>query len=334
MFKKLLALLGRDLLSSRRDFLLLYIIVFPVIAAVVIQFFAPGLNDVTTRIALLENDKEEHISFLEKYAKVELFPNMAELERRIMKRDEIAGIVPLKEGAYEILLQGNESEGARRAASYLNALYELGARKEDTTAELLDFGHPVHPLKSKLVNMLILMTIMLTGMLIALGIVEEKQDNTISAINVTPVSKTMFIAGKSLIGGITALAGIVLSLLITGYYDINWFLLLLVGFSSMILTMAMGFVQGLDSDDIIEAAANVKMLMLPIAGSVAVYELVSDKWQWTMYWCPFYWAYRVNDMILTKNVVMGQALFFTALVFVLSSGVYILYLPKIRKGLS
>ena len=48
--------------------------------------------------------------------------------------------------------------------------------------------------------MLLLMTPMLAGMLIALNIVEEKADKTVSAINVTPTSRNMFILGKSMMG--------------------------------------------------------------------------------------------------------------------------------------
>jgi len=271
---------------------------------------------------------------MQTYTRVELFPTVEELERRILKRDEIAGLIPLSDGGYEIVVQGNENQNTRRQAATIQALYELNASKEASTAALLDFGRPVHPLKSKLVNMLIQMIIMIIGMLIALGIVEEKQDNTINAINVTPLSRAVFIVGKSLVGVLVAMLAIVLSLLITGYVDINWGLVFLIAFSSMFLAMALGFMQGIHSEDIIEASSGVKLVMIPIAGSIAVYELVAENWQWTMFWSPFYWAYRVNDMILSKTVVIPEALLYSAFTFLLSSAVYLLYLPKIRKGLS
>ncbi|MBW1829846.1 MAG: ABC transporter permease [Deltaproteobacteria bacterium] len=180
------------------------------------------------------------------------------MERRILKRDEIAGFLLMNDGSYEILLQGNEGDSIGQSAATMNALLELDSQKEGTTAKLLDFGLTVPPRKTKLVNMLILLTVMLAGMLISLGIVEEKQDNTVNAINVTPVSQNIFIMGKSLIGGIVALTGIA-ALFITGYYDINWLLIILVGLSSTILTMVIGFVQGIGSDDIIEAATGMEI---------------------------------------------------------------------------
>ena len=334
MLKRLLALLGRDLLSARRDALMLYIMIIPIIIAVVINFSAPGLNDTTVKFALLEADTPQHIAFMERYAKVEMFPSMDELERRVLKRDELMGVIPLTDGSYEILVQGNEAESIIEAARTYQALYELGAKKEDSTAEMVDFGRTVSPIKTKLVNMLIAMTIMLSGMLIALGIVDEKQSNTISAVNVTPVSQNEFIVGKSMIGGLTTLVGIVSAVLITGYYDINWFMIILIGLMSMILSLIIGFLQGLTSNDIIEAASGVKMLLLPIAGSIAGYEFLSDTWQWTMYWSPFYWAYKANESILTKTAGWGEVLLSAGLVFALSMVIYVIAMPRIRKGMS
>ncbi len=135
-------------------------------------------------------------------------------------------------------------------------------------------------------------------------------------------------------GGTIALISIIISLFIAGYYDINWFMVILVGISSMVLSLIVGFVQGLASDDIIEAAANVKMIMIPVAGSIVGYELLAAKWQWTMYWSPFYWAYKANQLILNKTADWPTILLCTGMVLVLSLVVYFVSKPKIRAGLS
>ncbi len=95
-----------------------------------------------------------------------------------------------------------------------------------------------------------------------------------------------------------------------------------------------GFLQGLSSEDVMEAAGSVKLLFLPIAGSIAGYEFLADKWQWTMYWSPFYWAYKANILILSKTADWGTVLLSTAMVIGLSLIVYFAALPKLRKGLS
>jgi len=333
MIEKIFTIFKRDLLSTRRDAMATYIIVIPLILAVGITLFTPGLNDTTVKLAMMKSDDIEHIEYMEQFAKVELFNSMDELERRVEKRDDIVAIAPTGH-SYEIILQGNESEMVEEYAVLLNTLYELGATEEETTAQLISFGRTVPPLKTMLVVMLISMTVMLAGMLIAMSIVEEKAENTINAINVTPVSQTGFVVGKSLLGGTAALLGIIGAVLITGFYDINWFMIVLVGLTSMILSLVIGFLQGLSSGDVIEAASNVKMVMLPIAGSIAGYEFLADKWQWTMYWSPFYWAYKANIMILSRTADWGTVLLSTAMVIGLSLIVYFAALPKLRKGLS
>jgi ABC-type multidrug transport system permease subunit len=333
MIKKIFLILKKDLLSSRRDFLAMYIMVAPLLLAVGITLFAPGLNDTTVKLAMLKSDDIEHIEYMEQFAKVELFNSVDELERRVEKRDDIVAIAPTGH-SYEIILQGNELEIVEEYAVQLNTLYELGATEEETTARLISFGRTVPPLKAKLVNMLIAMTIMLAGMLIAMSIVEEKAENTINALNVTPISQTGFVIGKSLLGGAAALLGIIGAVLITGFYDINWFMIVLVGITSMFLSFIIGFLQGLSSADVIEAAGSVKLLFLPIAGSIAVYEFLADKWHWTVYWSPFYWAYKANNLILSKTADWGTVLLSTAMVIGLSLIVYFIALPKIRKGLS
>jgi ABC-type multidrug transport system permease subunit len=333
MLNKIFQVFSRDLKTARRDSMALIIMVMPILLAFGISLFTPGLNDTTVNIAMLESDSSAHIDFLEQFAKVEIFTDMDGLLDRVGNRDDVAAIVPKGE-SYEIILQGNEPEIVEDYTAALNSLYEIGANKEETSASMYSFGHTVPPLKTMLVNMLISMTIMLSGMLIAISIVSEKSDNTINAINVTPVSQTAFVLGKSMMGGLIAMVSIIISLFITGYYDINWIMIILVGLSSLILSLVVGFVQGLASDDVIEAAANVKMIMIPVAGSIVGYELLADKWQWTMYWSPFYWAYKANQLVLTKTADWPTILLCTAMVLVLSMAVYFISRSKIRAGLS
>lgn len=333
MLKNVIRIFRKDAKIATRDSMLIYIIIIPILLAVGILFLAPGISDSATKLAMLDTDPDEYIEYMETFAQVEVFSDMDALERRVLKRDDVPGMV-INGDSYKIILEGNESPSAKGMAEFLNAQYELGTTRENTTAEIYSFGKIVPPLKTSLTNMLILLVIMLAGMIIALGIVEEKSDNTISAMNVSPVSQNAFIIGKGLLGGTVALVSIVASLLILGYTDINWFMIILVGMTSMILTIVIGFLQGISSSDVIEAAAGVKVMMLPIAGSIAGYELLADKWQWTMYWSPFYWGYKANDLILSESAVWSEILLYSGLVLVLSMAIYIIAIPKIRKGLS
>lgn len=332
MFKKIWAIFIRDFKVNSRDFLALYILILPILFGIAINIFTPGINDTTVNLALIEDENEEKIAYYKDFAKVEVFKDVEGVKKRVNKRDNIVGILP-KDDEYYILAQGNEPESVIEMAKLLKTYYELDVQIENTNAEIIKFGRTVPPLKKVLVNIAILFTSILSGMLIAINIVEEKADNTISAINVTTVSRLGFILGKSLIGMILSVFGSIVILLITGFTNVNMGQVILAIFACTLLSLLIGFIQGVNNDDIMSAAASIKLLFLPMIGAVAAIELLSDKWQKLFYWIPFYWTYKGNDAILSNTATWQQIIMYTVIVLALCGLVYFFLAPRIRKGL-
>lgn len=81
------------------------------------------------------------------------------------------------------------------------------------------------------------------------------------------------------------------------------------------------------------AAANIKVMFLPVAAAIIAIEILSDKWQVLFYWVPFYWSYKGNDAILTQTATWPQVLGYSLIVLALSAVVFVKLVPKIRKGL-
>ena len=332
MLKKIWIIFIRDLMVNMREFMTLYMMIIPLVLAVGINFLSPGINDTSVNLALIENENLKQAAYFDDFAHVELFSDEQRVEDRVMSRDDVIGILP-KDNGYYIMTQGNEPELVIEYAKLLNVLYESDVQLEDARSEIIEFGRTVPPLKKMLVNILLLLISMLAGMLIALNILEEKVDRTVSAINVTPTSRSAFILGKSLTGMAIALFSSIACLLITGFYNINLGQAALVVFSTTILSLLIGFIQGLNSDDVMEAAGSVKLLFLPMAGSIAGYEFVKGNWQIFFYWSPFYWAYKANDMILSKSGSWPQLILFIGIILVICGAVYALLAPRIVKGL-
>ncbi len=281
---------------------------------------------------MLEEENPEQISYFENFAKVELFSDINGIKERVEKRDNIVGIIP-KEDGYYIMTQGNEPEMVVEYAKMLNTFFQLDIQIEDSNAEIFEFGRTVPPLKKTLVNGAMLFISVLGGMLIALNIIEEKADRTISAINLTPVTRKIFIIGKSIIGLILPIFGSIAILWITGFKDVNFSQILMLIFASSLLSLLIGFIQGINNDDIISAAGSIKLLFLPLVASVIAIEILADKWQKFFYWSPFYWAYKGNDAVLSQNASWQQILFYSGIVLIICSVVYVVLAPKIRKGL-
>ena len=332
MLKKILIIFIRDIRINTREFMTLYMMIIPLVLAVGINLLSPGINDTSVNLALIKNENPKQAAYFDDFAHVELFSDEERVEDRVRSRDDVVGVLPADNGYY-IMTEGNESEMVIEYAKLLNVLYESDVQLEDARSEIIEFGRTVPPLKKMLVNMLLLIISMLAGMLIAMNILEEKVDQTVSAINVTPTSRSAFILGKSLTGMFVALFSSIAVILITGFYTVNLGQAALVIFSLTILSLLIGFIQGLNSDDAMEAAGSVKLMFLPMAGSIAGYEFVTGNWRIFFYWSPFYWAYRANDMILSKSGTWPQLILYIGIILVICGAVYALLAPRIVKGL-
>jgi ABC-2 type transport system permease protein len=331
MFKKLIAVFLRDMKVSLRNFIALYIIVFPIIFAVIINLFTPGISDTMVNLALLEEDKDQ-IDYFEKVANIELFETEEEIENRVMRRDDIIGVLPSGQNYYA-LTQGDEAEYIVDFAKTLITLYENNVTEEDTSAEIVEFGKTIPPMKKMLVSTSIMLSSILGGMLIAINIVEEKGDNTIKAVNVTPISRLGYIFGKSVIGIIVPIVSTIVILLLTGFRDVNFGQVIVMILTSSIISVLIGFIEGINNDDIINAAGNIKLLFLPLIGAIAAIELLADKWQKFFYWIPFYWSYKGNELVLSRTGTWGQILTYALIVLGISTLVFVFLGPKIRRGL-
>ncbi len=333
MIKKIFLIFKRDLTASTRDFISMYIIIVPIMFAILINIFSPGINDTTIEIVLLEGENQKQEEYFKQFAKVETLGTLKEIQERVKKRDHIVGVLPSTKGEYFILTQGNEPDYILDYVKNLTAFDHYNLAIEDSQAEIVDYGRDIPPLKKMMVNISIMFTSILGGMIIALNIVEEKMENTISAIHLSPLSRIGFIAGKSLIGVFVPVVGIFLMLIITGFRDINYIHAFLMIVSSCIISILIGFIEGINNDDIMNAAGNMKMLFFPLGGAVAAIELLADKWQPLFYWIPFYWSYKGNDLVLSNTGSWMDIIKYSSLILAISAVVFIFLAPKIRKGL-
>lgn len=333
MISKVLTVFSRDLKVSLRNFVALYIIVFPVVLGVAVNLFVPGVNESTVNLAMIKGENVRQIQYLKDYAEIEILGRAEDVEARVLERDDILGILPEGEKSYYILSQGDEPEYMLEFAKMLQVFYENKVTAEASRAEIVEFGRTVPPMKKTLVSGGIMLYSVMGGMLIALNIVEEKADNTISAINVTPLSRLGYIAGKSLMGVLFPLVGTAIMLVITGFRDINFGQALTMVFVSSMVSVLVGFIEGVNNDDVINAAGNMKLLFLPLAGSIAAIELLSDRWQKFFYWSPFYWTYKGNELVLSKSGSWDEILLYAGIVLAISAAVFAVLAPRIRRGL-
>lgn len=334
--KKVASVVARDLKIAIKDPMALWIVIAPIVLAVVIVLISPGVNDSSLHLAIQSNVDKAVTVRLQEYARVTVYDTLEEVEARVLRRDEVVGITATPDGI-ELVAQGNESENGLMQAKLLKSLYDMDAlniEDNDSRMSYLSYRQKIAPLKLSLSVALLLMTTIVASMIIALGLVDEKADNTIKAANVTPMKQTSYVLSKSIIGVLVLIISSVVSLLVLGMVQINWLQMLLMLISCGGVSIIVAFLIGLASTDFIEAASSIKVLMMPMIASVLVYELTAEKWHWTVMWSPFYWAYKGMEEIINHTSTWGSIALYTAIVLVICAVVFKLSTKNIRKSLA
>src|SRR6056297_2301399 len=112
--KNIINLILKDIASSRRDNIILYMLISPILIAVIMRFFIPSFESSSITFAI--NAKNNNlVQQVESYGKVITFINEKELEERVQQNDDVIGIIE-EGGEYRIILEGNEKKEMGEAA--------------------------------------------------------------------------------------------------------------------------------------------------------------------------------------------------------------------------
>ena len=332
--KKAFSVFQRDLKISLKDSMALWMILMPLVLALIILWIAPGVTESVPSLAVDQNLNASFVQTLQEYAGVETLPDAQAVQERVLRRDSVIGVIEGTDGPV-LVRQGNETAVTVSMAKLLVALAGQGETGNAAGAGFgfYSFRDPTSPLKRALSISLLIMISVITSMLISLGLVDEKSDQTIRAANVTPMPQALYVLSKSIIGVITLVVTSAAVLWILGITAINWGQMLLLIVADGLISIIVAFVIGLASTDFIEAAGSVKLLFLPLAASVLVYELTDPAWHFTVMWSPFYWAYRGITEVVQGTSGWGGTLLYTAAIALLSGAVFLLCLKNIRRSL-
>ena len=117
--RRILSIFYRDLRSGTREFLLLYMILSPLVLAVVFRFFLPSVNAISFSYALDKNLGSSVIEEFKKYGSVEVIDGRQKIEDRVNRIDDIIGVITDEGGSYVLVVQGNENESAKFMAGQI-----------------------------------------------------------------------------------------------------------------------------------------------------------------------------------------------------------------------
>lgn len=329
MFRRILAIFKRDLVSNFREFMLIYILIAPMLLAVGLRFFIPSVNATGLTFALDAGIDQKIAQVFEKYGEVELYDSREQLETRVNDIDDVTGLTIDQQGHYQVLIEGNESEN-------IMPLILRNMNSDDQAAvnfEFSDIGYALSPIASVGTVSVIITAIVLSGMLIGLGIIEDKEAGTIGALSVTPMSRGEYVAGKSLVGLFLALTHAYLTLWILGMMHVNLWMVLVITFISSFIALIFGFVMGVISANQMAGMATMKILFLPVSASIVGALFLPDRLQFLLYWSPIYWSYLGLYGIIVETATWGQIVYYSLWIVGLTAVTFLLFKNRIRRGL-
>ncbi len=129
------------------------------------------------------------LEYARQFGVVEVFDSQSAITKRLSAIDEVIGVDSNGDGL-EILIYGDEREGAQELAIKMVRAYESGKTLNDYSFSSL--GESESPVALIGVISLFAMALALGGGIIGLNIIEEKEEGTVQAIHVSPVRQVEF----------------------------------------------------------------------------------------------------------------------------------------------
>lgn len=330
--KRILSIFSRDVKSSTREFLLLYIIIVPLLIAFGLRFFIPSVNAISFQFALDKKLDNAVFELFENYGKVEALEGKSAIINRVNKADDIVGITQKEDGSFVAIFEGNEKESSRYIARQI--IRKLQGSEQDAVIRFSDIGIKISSVAVYGTSSAILMAIILSGMVIGLNIIEEKESGTISALSATPMRRMEFFAGKSLIGFVLPVIETFIILWILGMQDVNQGMMLMMTVACSLVAVILGFLVGVLSSNQIAGIANMKFLLLLVSASYIGAIVLPRELQPFLYWSPLYWATVGLNAVITKSATWAQIYWYALWIIGITSFIFFIFKKRIAKGLT
>jgi ABC-2 type transport system permease protein len=300
--RRILAILKRDLLSTTRDPMLIYTILAPFLIALVARFVLPGMSQTALNLVITQ-ESAFLAPALERYAHVEIVPDRARLERRVLAFDEAVGIVPDGQGGYTLVFEGNETRDAQMLPA---VILQQVLDKSQAQVAMIEVGESSVPYREWIGALTAMACSFLTSFVMAFAIIEDRETRMMLALGVSPLSRKEYVAARSLLVVLPAAAVVFPALWamgITGYDVAQLLLAVIVG---SLLAILFGFIVGAISTNQISGIANVKFGMLVLFVPAILAMTLPVQYRPALYWTPAYWSWDLFRMVLVDGATWGS----------------------------
>lgn len=331
--KNIWTIFRRDVKASFRDSMVLYILAMPFVIAVILNLLTTSTSGSSLTVVADPSVDREVVRQLESIGTVEAAADGEALKARVNALDDVYGL-RLEDGRYMVYHQGNEKVPMQEVL--LMAVDTLIRSDELPPVEVRvsDIGWKLSPIKQYGGSLLAVFVTVFGAMVLMIHLVEEKQENTLAAMNVAPVRRMEYVAGKSILGFLLPVIHVLGILLILDYGAIDLAMALVITLALALTSVIVGFAIGVRTDNVIGAISGMKMMFLPILGSVFGAIYLREGLHFLLWWSPFYWAFRALDRIILQTAQWPEVLLSAGVITAIALLVLGLLSGNIRRGMN
>lgn len=334
--KQFFSVVSTSVAMTFRNFMGVYVILAPAMMLVVLRLFLPSVASTSATVAIVENGpmavQQDVIVELERFAEVERYDSLEAVENRLRASGSAEGLYfDPDSNQYVSLMERNVQEnelfsnGARAvrqavAATLPGAGNDLIRFSASVPPELSDWSVN-SPLATAGGAIFYSFFAMIAGFLIGMSIVQDKEQGTIDAIRVSPVTRSEYYLGKAVFPILTMFAYVPVGIAVLRLVGVSIAQTFALVAASVSLALLFGLVVGAIARNETEALGIVKgmgtLFMLALAGGL----LLPDRWEWIVYWVPVYWIMDAaqgifqltatwTDVLWRSGVLIGICLLF------------------------
>ncbi|MCK5821998.1 MAG: ABC transporter permease [Bacteroidales bacterium] len=347
--KQLVQVFITDLRMNLKHWMGAYMLIVPMAILIVLRFFIPSMESTTTTLAIVTAGpnavKQEIVEVLNPYAKIKEVSSIDDMEQKLRGIGSVEGLYRDNDAdqLVSVLEKSISGNSTFSVASQIIRQHYYKLKNGDSepvvtfssgVPEELSARSVISPVASTGGSIFFVFMIIISGFIIGLGIVDDKENGTDRAILVSPVTKTEYFIGKSIYPLILIMVYAIIALLVLGLMDVNILQVYVLAVVSLATTLLFGLLLGALAQNENEAIGVGKLLSWVVMLAILGGTLLPDNWQWAVWWAPFFWIFDMMEGVFTNDIEWIEIAWKSAVTIGLTGVFAVLLRKKISKGLS
>jgi ABC-2 type transport system permease protein len=330
MFKRIFTLMRQDWTNSLRDNIIVYMIFGPILLAIGARFFLGSLDQAQFTFAIQSDLGPAVIERMDRVGAVEVLPSAEAVQERVLRNDDVPGLVMGTDGQAVIVFEGNEGENPEA----LRGVIEQALFAEPVSDYTVVQPETARSVISELFVIVFVMIGTLLGALVmAFSLIEDKESRAVQALGVTPLSMLEMTLSRGLFAILLSLFITTITTFVLVRSEFNYGMALAAFLFSMGLPILTGYVIGGLADNQLKAIALLKFYMLIYLTLPIVSVFVPRSFHPFFYILPNYWMWQTFEKVFLGDLG-GPNFWVSGMITLMSSLVLVvLMLPMLRRQL-